>query len=81
MIDNITLIKNKLTNVIDTIEFTNSNVTNTLETANSSSSPSASASLTNCYNNSKYAGQLYSIQIMDSDNVWSDLYNGTVINL
>lgn len=75
------LIKNKLTNIIDTIEFTNSNVTNTLETAHGSSSSSSAASLTNCYNNAKYAGQLYSIQIMDSDNVWSDVYNGTVINL
>ena len=78
------LIKNKLTNVIDTIEFSNSNVTNTLETVHATSSganPSSSQALTNCYNNAKYAGQLYSIQIMDSDNVWSDLYNGTVINL
>lgn len=75
------LIKNKLTGSIDTVEFTNSNVTNTLETAHGSSSSSATASLTSCYNNSKYAGQLYSIQIMDSDNVWSDVYNGTVINL
>ena len=78
------LIKNKLTNVIDTIEFSNSNVTNTLETVHATSSgfnASSSQALTNCYNNAKYAGQLYSIQIMDSDNVWSDLYNGTVISI
>ncbi len=78
------LIKNKLTNVIDTIEFSNSNVTNTLEIVHATSSganASSSQALTNCYNQAKYAGQLYSIQIMDSDNVWSDLYNGTVINL
>lgn len=78
------LIKNKRTNVIDTIEFNNANLTNTLETVNAFSSgfnASSSQALANCYNNSKYAGQLYSIQIMDSDNVWSDLYTGTVINL
>lgn len=74
------LIKNKLTNVIDTLEFSNSNVTNTLETVLATSSSSSQA-LTNCYNQAKYAGQLYSIQIMDSDNVWSDLYNGTVISI
>lgn len=78
------LIKNKLTGAIDTIEFTNSNLTNQLESAYGSSigtGASSTGALASCYNNAKYAGQLYSIQIMDSDNVWSDLYNGTVINL
>jgi len=72
------IIKNKLTNNFDTLNFDNSNVQNTLETISGTGSGSTAA-LTSAFNNSKYASQLYSIQIQDSDGVWSDIVNGTVI--
>lgn len=72
------IIKNKLTGNFDTIDFNNSNVQNTLETSSGTGSSSGNA-LTSAYNNAKYAGQLYSMQIQDSDGVWSNVLNGTVI--
>lgn len=72
------IVKNKLTGNQDTYEYTNSLLTQTPETG-SGNAMGSSAALTNAYNLSKYAGQLYSIQIQDSDGVWSDVVNGTVI--
>lgn len=72
------IIKNKLTGAYDTLEFNNSNIQNTLETVSSVLKQTSNEAFTGCYNSSKYAGQLYTIQIQDSDGVWSDIYNGTV---
>jgi len=72
------IVKNKLTGNFDTYEYTNSLLVQTLETG-SGSGMGSTAALTSAYNLSKYAGQLYSMQIQDSDGVWSNVFNGTVI--
>lgn len=77
------IIRNKLTGAYDTIEFNNSLINNQLESVYSSCFTGSSGTCTDasvftaCYNQSKYAGQLYSIQIQDSDGVWSTVGNGT----
>lgn len=76
------IIKNKLTGNFDTYEYSNTLLIQTLETGGGTSSGWNASSLgaqTSAYNNSKYAGQLYSMQIQDSDGVWSNVFNGTVI--
>lgn len=72
------IIKNKLTGVYDTLDFNNSNIQNTLEAVTSIGNQTSNNAYTGCYNSSKYAGQIYTIQVQDSDGVWSDIYNGTV---
>ena len=82
------IIKNKLTGNFDTIIFNNALTTNILENGNASdigshtncstASPSAYA---NAFSQCKYGGQLYSIQIQDSDGVWSEILTGTCIVL
>jgi hypothetical protein len=82
------IIRNKLTGAYDTIEFTNSNTVNELETIYKAcftsgiggSGCNTTAMSEEVLQYSKYAGQLYNIQIQDSDGVWSDVKNGTVLN-
>lgn len=76
------IIKNKNTGNFDTLIFNNSLNTNYLENdvvgrSGSSCTSASNNASTFAYNQSKYAGQLYSIQVQDSDGVWSDLINGT----
>lgn len=80
------IIRNKLTGAYDTLEFNNNLIQNQLEYVSSYCSTSgwgstctSSSVFSGCFNQSKYAGQLYSIQIQDSDGVWSTVSSGTCI--
>lgn len=75
-------IKNKITGNIELIEFNNAFSNNILESGIINEYGGSSAQvLSIALNQSKYAGQLYLIQILDSDGVWSDIYQGTVITI
>lgn len=77
------IVKNKITGVYDTLEFNDFNLVSTslLESRNHTCpipTCTQNGNISQSIALSKYRNQLYSLQIQDSDGVWSTLINGTV---